>query len=242
MGRVYAVTVCVGIGSTTVSNWVSVTTVMVIGTPVSVTLLVGVKVAVTMLCNSECVSETWSAQIRRGLTPSVKVVVTWAIDLVVASPQSVGCLLVFALDVYAPVVVLVGTERHLHAEDMAADTVNAERPAGLATVAALLLKTGTAGGVQVRTEVIVVVGAEADVTVEVVALEVETCQHAGLKIRSRYRTNIFSMAVGVLGSVSITYYWTRLSLLLKDCLCSRNRRQSDSTGKRRYDSLYTTSQ
>jgi hypothetical protein len=50
---------------------------------------------------------------------------------------------------YEPVVVLVGIERHLHAEDIAAETVNAARPAGLDSVAALLPKTGTAGGVQI---------------------------------------------------------------------------------------------
>lgn len=52
---------------------------------------------------------------------------------------------------YEPVVVLVGTERHLHADDMAAATVYAARPEGLATVATLL--TATAGGVQLTSAV-----------------------------------------------------------------------------------------
>ena len=43
---------------------------------------------------------------------------------------------------YEQVVVLVGTERHLHAEIMAVETVKAARPAGLASVAALLLSSG----------------------------------------------------------------------------------------------------
>jgi hypothetical protein len=53
--------------------------------------------------------------------------------------------------------VLVGTERHLHAVEIADDTVKAAKQAGLDTVAALLL-TGTAGAVHVTADVMVIVG------------------------------------------------------------------------------------
>jgi hypothetical protein len=64
---------------------------------------------------------------------------------------------------YEPVVVLVGTERHLHAVEIADDTVKAARQPGLDTVAALLL-AGTAGAVHVTASVIVDVGVAVIVT------------------------------------------------------------------------------
>ena len=70
---------------------------------------------------------------------------------------------------------LVGTERHLHAEDMAAATVYAARPAGLDTVTAFFL-AGIEGFAQKIVDVIVVRGASVDVTAEVVILSVEYCQ------------------------------------------------------------------
>jgi hypothetical protein len=78
---------------------------------------------------------------------------------------------------YEQVVVLVGTERHLHAEDMAVETVKAARPAGLASVAALLLSSG---GRQVRTDDVTVVVATGFVTIEVDTLIVGCCQQAGV--------------------------------------------------------------
>jgi hypothetical protein len=73
--------------------------------------------------------------------------------------------------------VLVGTERHLHAEEIAAETVNAARHAGLDTVAALLL-TGIGGGIHCTVEVTVEAAGRVDVTVEVVTLRVWFCQLA----------------------------------------------------------------
>ena len=58
---------------------------------------------------------------------------------------------------YVPVVLLVGIERHWHAEDMADETVKAERHAGFATVAALF-RAGSAGGTDVSADVTIVVG------------------------------------------------------------------------------------
>jgi hypothetical protein len=81
--------------------------------------------------------------------------------------------------VYGPVVVLVGTERHLHAEDMAAETVNAARPEGLDTVAALF--AGMAGGVQVMVDT----GGESPVNcvkVEVIVLSVACGQRFSLQV------------------------------------------------------------
>jgi hypothetical protein len=78
---------------------------------------------------------------------------------------------------YEQVVVLVGTERHLHAEDMAVETVKAARPAGLASVAALLLSSG---GRQVSTDEVTVVVATGFVTIDVDTLGVECCQQAGV--------------------------------------------------------------
>lgn len=65
---------------------------------------------------------------------------------------------------------LVGTERHLHADDIAAETVNAAKHEGLATVVALLTTAGAAGGVQAMTDVTVVRGSAVEVTVEVASL------------------------------------------------------------------------
>jgi hypothetical protein len=79
--------------------------------------------------------------------------------------------------------VLVGTERHLHAEDMAAETVNAARPEGLDTVAALF--AGMAGGVQVRADVMVDTGGESPVNcvkVEVIVLSVACGQRFSLQV------------------------------------------------------------
>jgi len=67
----------------------------------------------------------------------------------------------------------------LHAEEMVAETVNADRHAGLDTVAALLL-TGIEGGKHVRADVTVATGGRVDVTVEVDTLCVRFCQLASL--------------------------------------------------------------
>jgi hypothetical protein len=73
--------------------------------------------------------------------------------------------------VYEPVTVLVGIERHLHAEEIAAETVNAARHAGLDTAAALLL-TGIGGGIHCAIEVTVEIAGGVEVMVEVVILRV----------------------------------------------------------------------
>ena len=69
-----------------------------------------------------------------------------------------------------PVVVLVGTERHLHAEETADETVNAARPAGFDTVVALFLILG-GGPVHMIGDVTVTVAADGpsvvSVTVEI---------------------------------------------------------------------------
>lgn len=65
---------------------------------------------------------------------------------------------------------LVGTERHLHADDIAAEAVDAAKHEGLATVVALLTRAGAAGGVQVTADVTVVRGSAMEVTVEVASL------------------------------------------------------------------------
>lgn len=72
-------------------------------------------------------------------------------------------------DIYIPVVVLVGTDRHLHAEEMADETVKASKHPGLDTVAALF-STGAEGRVHVSADVTVDRGVLVDVTVMVVSL------------------------------------------------------------------------
>lgn len=84
---------------------------------------------------------------------------------------------------HGPVVVLVGTERHLHAEDIAAATVYAARHEGLATVAALFL-AGIVGFAQKIVDVAVSTGSIVDVTVEVVTLGVEVCQQGCPRVHS----------------------------------------------------------
>jgi len=100
--------------------------------------------------------------------------------------------------------VLVGTERHLQAEDIAAKAVNAARPEGLGTVAALF--AGIAGGVQVRADVTVDVGGESPVNcvkVEVIILSVICGQWSGLQVRFLLLgTNVLTVTVGVLERIS----------------------------------------
>lgn len=66
---------------------------------------------------------------------------------------------------------LVGTERHLHAVDIAAETVKAEKHLGLDTVAALFLLFDP-GSLHVRADVTVSAGkaVTVDVVVKVVSL------------------------------------------------------------------------
>jgi hypothetical protein len=69
---------------------------------------------------------------------------------------------------HVPVEVLVGTDRHWQAEEMADETVKAARQLGLDMVAALL--TGAEGGVHVSADVTVDKGVLVDVTIVVVSL------------------------------------------------------------------------
>jgi len=66
-------------------------------------------------------------------------------------------------------VVLVGTDRHWQAEDMADETVKAARQLGLDTVATRFL-IGAEGGVHVSADVTVDIGVLVDVTIVVVSL------------------------------------------------------------------------
>jgi len=68
-----------------------------------------------------------------------------------------------------PVAVVVGTDRHLHAEEMADETVKASKHPGLDIVAALFL-AGAEGRVHVSADVTIDIGVLVDVTVVVVSL------------------------------------------------------------------------
>lgn len=101
----------------------------------------------------------------------VTVVIVIATAWMVTVRQSVGYWLSIFFPgrvIHEPVVVLVGTERHLHAVEMADETANAEKALGLDNVAALLFLAGAELAVHVTADVTVTVGTSGVIVIIVV--------------------------------------------------------------------------
>jgi hypothetical protein len=167
----YLVAGSVGAGRVTVSRCVAVTTVVVSATLVSAIELVGVYFIVAMLYREVRLAVALKLLTHADiLLPQSQSLLPALWPRMQLDPSQSGFVFVRSR-LYEPIVVLVGTERHLRAEEIAAETVYAAGHAGLDPVAALLL-TGVGGGIHCTVEVTVEAAGRVDVTVEVVTRRV----------------------------------------------------------------------